>query len=399
MLDSLALWLALAVPSLSIVQKYTGWTGMFVYLAMAGVAVALRSRIPVPASRAARAAAAAATFAILLAIFLAVYPRVNVHTPGMGSDDDDAHDLGAIALLHGTSPYAERTYLGNRLHQLPGAFVLAAPFVLLGTSALQNLFWLSMFFLLVARATRDDAAALRLAWLVLVGSPTVLHQVVTGTTYLSNTIYVLLGLWWIGRREGRGGRTHSWRDLAAVAWGIALASRANFLFLVPLAFGSLWRREGLAAAVRTAAIVLASFALLTVPFYVARPMDFGPLEAANRLTRFDAQSPHASMAIIAAMAVLACWLALRPISSLGVLFLSSAAVQAVPVVAGVAIGWWQLGRPDLAYASYGTFFAWFTFASVGLRYSAKTRVGPASLGQRRPLSGFVSRMPQASPFR
>ena len=403
MLASFALWLALTVPSLFIVQKYTGWAGMFVYLALAGAGVALRSRIPVPPSRKARAWLAAATFALVLAIFFAAYPRANVHAPGMGSDDDDAHNAGAVALLHGETPYARRTYLGNQLHQLPGAFVLAAPFVLLGTSALQNLFWLATFFLVVARQTRDDAATLRLAWLVLLCSPTVLHQVVTGTAHLSNTIYVLLGLWWVtSERDGQHGRdgTGGWRrDVAGAAWGVALASRANFLFLVPLAFGWLWRRDGPSAAGRAVAIVLGTVALLTVPFYLAHPADFGPLEAANRLTRFDRGFPYSGVGIAAGMTLVAGWLAIRPFSGRAQLFLSSAAIQAVPVATGVTVGWWQLGRPDLAYATYGTFFAWFVFAGLSPAERSRGRARPASVGQKRSLSGSVSLMPQPSPFR
>ena len=70
--------------------------------------------------------------------------------------------------------------------------MLAAPFVLLGTSALQNLFWLPLFFVAI-RKEANSRTALQLA-LVLVLSPGVMHEVVTGTGYASNTIYVLLGL-------------------------------------------------------------------------------------------------------------------------------------------------------------------------------------------------------------
>jgi len=75
-----------------------------------------------------------------------------------------------MALLAGRSPYARTTYLGNTRHHLPGAFLLASPFVLLGTSALQSLLWVSKFFLAVGHEADGDTALL-LVWLVLVLSP------------------------------------------------------------------------------------------------------------------------------------------------------------------------------------------------------------------------------------
>src|SRR5205814_557718 len=96
----------------------------------------------------------------------------------------------------------------------------------LGASALQNLFWIPMFFVAVWVETRDSRRALELAWLVLALSPAVIHDIVTGTGYASNAIAVVLGLWWLTRTRHR--------DLAAAAWGVALASRANFLLLVPI---------------------------------------------------------------------------------------------------------------------------------------------------------------------
>ena len=193
-----AVWLVLVAPSLFIVDKYLGAAGATVYAATAAVAVWTAARLPVPRTPRLRLTLAIGAIVCVVILFAAVYPRVNVHAPGRGSDDDDAQNVGARALLAGRFPYDERTYLGNVLHQLPGAFVLAAPFVIAGTSALQNLFWLPAFFAAV-RKEADDSAALRLGALVLTMSPTVIHQVVTGTGHAANTIYVALGLWWLSR--------------------------------------------------------------------------------------------------------------------------------------------------------------------------------------------------------
>jgi len=108
-----------------------------------------------------------------------------------GSDDDDALNLGAMALLTGRSPYSQSTYLGNLLHHLPGAFVLAAPFVLLGTSALQICSGCRYLPRPQERSEQRNRAPPRVAVLAL--SPCVMYDIVTGTGYISNTIYVLLG--------------------------------------------------------------------------------------------------------------------------------------------------------------------------------------------------------------
>ena len=102
------------------------------------------------------------TIALVAAAYALVYPVANTHAPGAGSDDDDALNVATHALFRGGFPYAVRTYLGNAVHHLPGAFVLASPFVLLGTSALQNLFWLPVFFVVISKES-DSRTALSLA--------------------------------------------------------------------------------------------------------------------------------------------------------------------------------------------------------------------------------------------
>ena len=346
----LFLYSALVLPSLFIVDKFINSAGTMAFAGLTGLLVAASRRIRPPRTRRGEVVIAIALLVLLVVTFAVIYPHANVHLPAAGSDDDDAYDLGARALLSGSSPYIERTYLGNVLHQLPGAFLLAMPFVLLGTSALQNLFWIPMFFLAARSECRDGRAA-HLAALTLAASPVVLHQVATGTGHIANAIYVALGLWWLSR-DGRH------RYIASVAWGVTLASRANFLMLIPIAFGWIRREAGLAEAIRSSALTLATVAALTLPFYLAGPADFGPLEAADRLTRFDELLPHASTLIIAAMAAAALWFGARA-STLAMLFKHCAIVQAIPVLAGTAVGLAQWHTVDLAYLSYLNFAAWF----------------------------------------
>ena len=344
------LWAALVFPSLYIVNKYLGWEGALAYAVAAAAGVALAPRVTQPRTDRAAAWGAVATLFLVALAFVMLYPRVNVQTPGLGSDDDDAYNVGARALATGHSPYEQTTYLGNALHQLPGAFVVALPFVLAGTSALQNLVWLPLFFLAVKAETGNGRAALRLAWLVLALAPTVLHQVVTGTGHAANTIYVLLGVWWLVRTRHLG--------LAAAAWGIGLASRPNFFFLLPLAFGWIRQARGLGAAFRATALTCATSAALTLPYYLHDPSHFGPLDAADRVLRFNTVVPYGGELIVALMGALAIGLSFTRMNT-GALFRNCALVQAFPVAAGAVLGVWQSGRVDLAYVAYSTFASWF----------------------------------------
>jgi hypothetical protein len=349
------LWLSLVFPSMFVAHKYLGSEGLAAFAIIVAVVLTRKPSLSDRLSEQNVYWAAWATFLLVAVAFVVVYPIANTHAPGRGSDDDDTLNLGATALLRGQFPYVRTTYLGNVLHHLPGAFLIAAPFVLLGTSALQNLFWLPLFFLAVKHEARDSRVALQLAWLVLAFSPAVMHEIVTGTGYTSNTIYVLLGLWWLIRT------TH--RDVAAAAWGVALASRANFLFLVPLAWGWLGQHHGWRVAVRATALTCMVTACLTLPFYLHHPVNFAPLDAADRVLRFDGLFPHLGIALLVTMGALSLVLAFTPMD-LGALFRNCALVQAFPVVIGVVLSTLQGGQLNLAYARYGAFFAWFALMAV-----------------------------------
>jgi hypothetical protein len=364
-----ALWFALVFPSTFVVDKYLGWECTIVYAIVVGLVVACKPQLTERRSNGNLLWLALLTWSVIVVAFLVIYPIVNTHAPASGSDDDDALNLGATALLSWRFPYTQTTYLGNVLHHLPGSFVLASPFVLVGTSALQNLVWLPLFFLTV-REEANSQKALRWAWLVLALSPEVMYEVVTGTGYLSNTISVLLGLWWLVRTKRR--------DLAAIAWGLTLASRANFLFLVPLLFGYLRQQAGLRTALRATALTCATTACLSVPFYLHDRRHFGPLEAADRLLVFNQLLPHLALAVIVLMAVLALTLSFTHMSA-AALFRNCALVQAVPVVAGVVLISMQGGQLNLWYTRYGPFVAWFVLMALASESStsgeSQRRVG------------------------
>jgi hypothetical protein len=370
--NRVGLWFALVFPSSFIVQKFLGWESTIAYAIAVAVTVTFTPRLTDRLMDRNVRWLALLTIVIVGTMYALAYPIANTHAPGAGSDDDDALNVATMAFVEGRFPYATHTYLGNAVHHLPGAFVLAAPFVLLGTSALQNLFWLTLFFVAVTEE-RGSGFAVSLAWLVLALSPVVLYEIVTGTGYLSNTISVLLALWWLVRTKHR--------DVAAVLWGLTLTSRANFILLMPLAFTALRQQTDRPTAIRAMVITSLTIACLTLPFYLHDPGNFPPVEGADRLLVFNQLLPHLGIALITATAALGVALSLTPMEG-AALFRHSALVQAFPVVAGVVLSTIRDGRVNLTYARYGTFFAWFVvmaYAVSGRRAEAAAAHEPEAI--------------------
>lgn len=356
---------SLAIPSSAIIQKYLGLAGVAVYALAAILALwaALRyGWIEYLADRSERAVIVLAllTFLLLGLAFAMIYPAANAGVMGGGSDADDALNLAARALVAGRYPYGSLTYLGNPISPLPGAIFLALPFVALGNSAYQNLFWLAVFALVMARYLRDGGAALALAWTTLILGPVVVYALVTGQDYLANSLYVLAFSWALLNAHG-GWERAGWAALL----GLALASRANFLLLVPLILAELARRTGRKSALAAVGLALAVATGITLPFYLYEPAGFTPLHTFGELGRFGTILPGAGVLVPAAAALLALGLALRrgPGGD-AAFFRDSAWVQALPVGAGVILSSIAFGRLDLSFAYFGLFFLFFGVAAA-----------------------------------
>jgi len=113
-----------------------------------------------PAQPWAYALVAAALFVGVLTLYLYAHPRIDTAGFRIGSisigasDNDDAIDVAIDELRAGRYPYYPRTFLNGPLSPLPGALLLALPFYLVGDSALQNVFWIAVFFWLRMRSMR-----------------------------------------------------------------------------------------------------------------------------------------------------------------------------------------------------------------------------------------------------
>ena len=295
-------------PSLGIVEKYSGGVGVAVFI-MIGVSVAivLAYRIDSLHTRLSERGAdicAAVAIVVVLAVTLFVYPRANVHVAMHGSDRDDALFQATNALLHGSYPYTNPTYLGNPITPMPGALLLAIPFVLAHNVGLANVFWCALLFVTAQWWWRDSRPAL-VALLVSLGSPEVMHDIATGGDLFANGVYVailiLLAVVLITRSN-----TNAFLKAGAIALlGIGLSSRPTYWFCLPVVFQYVRRRVGLRTALGWSAIAVTMLATLTAPFYFASPKGFAPVHLAAKMENGGGILPHANIVVPALTAALA----------------------------------------------------------------------------------------------
>jgi hypothetical protein len=350
-LASLGLYLSLVVPSFSLLDKYTGLAGVIVHGTFVAAVIWFLRRTGLRSLNEGRAAmfAVAAWFAIC-GVFWVTFPVADGRVFGPGSDTDEAYDFAVREMLDGNYPYYVETYLANSVHHLPGALLLATPFVLLGTSAYQNLFWLPLFFVVAQRELRDGREALMLWLLVLLLCPAVMHSVVTGTDGVMNGLSVLVGMWAVARSH------RSWTRLAAsVLLALAVSNRPNFALALPPMFALLVAASGWATAFRWAAGTILLLAAINLPFYLHDPARFAPLEGLNRVTRFEPILPYAGYVLPGLATSLTVVLSTRVRTFMAAVAVV-AFIQALFVVSGIALSSAQAGTLNLGYAGYGTFF-------------------------------------------
>ena len=360
--------LSLFLPSTAIVQRHLGLAGVAAYLLVASALLLLlvRHRHAL-AKRASRLTGrqvlwlATLTFLLVLAAFLIVYPIADSGVVGGGSDNDDALDGAATELLHGRHPYYARNYRGNATPQLPGAVILAAPFVLLGYSAYQNIFWLLAFFVAMKHHFRDSRLALLLVWAIFALSPVVLYEILVGSDRMANSLYVLLAVLWMVRAISSPGLPRWQVVVPAIFMGVTLSSRANFLLLLPLVFSAMVRAAGWKRAGTYAAITGATFLAVTLPFYLYDPSAFSPLDTSAKLGQFEPVLPLAGLLVPLATLILALILAvLQPESrDQDALLRNCAIVLAFPVLCGIVLRSVKVGGVGLSFAAYGTFLLFF----------------------------------------
>ncbi|GBC77259.1 hypothetical protein HRbin08_00733 [bacterium HR08] len=347
---------AFVVPSLGQVQKYAGMWGMLFYVLLAfgfwSVAPRFLRKVDALVPERWACGLALATGFVLLILFFALYPIADAGIIGGGSDRDDALNLGVRELLRGRCPYHVTTYLGNPIAPLPGGLLLSLPFVVLGNSAYQNFFWLAVFFLVAREVLGDSWRALLLLWSLLLFSPVLLQQIVTGGDLPANSIAVLTFCWLSLRASPR------WRPIVASLLGLAWAWRMNFMLLIPLVTVLLNREIGRRSALELVGLASGVLVGVTLPFALHDPHGLSPFLMQNKFARFDGVLAHADLLLPLATGgyALAC---ARAQADASALFRSGALVLAFPILSGLTLATIQAGRLDLSLAEYGVSFLFF----------------------------------------
>lgn len=202
--DLIALWFCIALPLIYYIDKFAGPEYLVSYclLSFSGWWLLIKTHITLSDKTIWIISGSGALFLVL--IFFALYPVANVQIPGSGSDDDDVINVAVRELFSGRYPYYQLTYLGNGIHRFVESFIIGAPFVLAGTSALQNLFWFGVLTPLLLRMTGNKNEMLRFCLIITALSPIIIQQTATGSGHLANVIYVMVGMYWLLESNSKG---------------------------------------------------------------------------------------------------------------------------------------------------------------------------------------------------
>lgn len=361
----LGLTLSLLFPSFGQVEKYFGGIGLALYTAGGLIAILIIRRYFLARFFACKlrtvSILALITFLVLILAFTFIYPLADsgIITPG-GSDNDEDLDVGAKALLQGEYPYYAEYRPGSHPAKLPGSTVLALPFVLLGHSAYQNLFWILAFFGVASLYLKSVRQALLLLWTILILSPVVLQQLVTGTTGITNSLYVLCFAFFTIRWVS--GKASHWRKiLIAILLGVSLSSRVNYLLILPLVFSALVQNAGWKPAIGYTLLSCAAFGAITLPFYFYDPSGFFPIyNQWSFVSRFQSVLPFSGILIPLMGVLVAFLLSFKRMAADGRdLFAHCAIVQAVPVFLTFLLSNLVAGRLNFQWAAYGVNFLFF----------------------------------------
>ena len=362
----IAFALCLLIPSTDTIQKYCGSKAVVPYIFIGFCLLQIGHKLILPrficfVTERQALWLAVLTLLGLVLVFSILYPIAQAGLVGGGSDQDDALNVAATELIHGRYPYYAKTYLDNPIAPLPGAVILAVPFVLLGNSAFQNIFWLTVFFLAVKSYLKSSSLSLALLWTILIFSPSVLQNVVTGGDHPANTIYILLFMWWMVISVSKSDVT-TWKKLVpSVLLGIGLSSRSNFILILPLLFSTLVQTAGWKPAIKYISITGIGLGVITLPFWLHDPRGFAPLfEQSNKVAQFQLTLPFAGILIPSVAGAIAIALSFQRMDrDCVVLFRNCAIVQAFPVLCVIALSSVQTGSFNLVWAGYGLFFLFF----------------------------------------
>lgn len=363
----------LAFPSTGFVQKYTGVAGVAAYVAVAVglvfLSVWLTGRFAPLLNRHFKGLAILSITG-LTAAFVALHPLEDNRGPGKSSDRDEGLEMAVGRIAKGETPYYPSNRTAGPLSVLPGSILLATPFVVIGKLGLKNVFWLSVFLVAAASYFRDKAFALWALAVPLAISMAALYEFVSGGDLIANGIYVAM-FFLFALNCWEDPKSPAWqRWLACVLVGVGLASRANFLLLLPLFGAALWRTAGWRIAAGGCLLTTLTTAAITLPFYLNDPAGFSPLRSRGKLGFADGTLPWAGTSIIGLTILVSClgalWLLLRRGNDHKEEFFRCCTVITItPIIGAVFLSSWIAGAPDFGITSDRFGLMYVCFALLG----------------------------------
>lgn len=380
----------LLLPSLGVVQRYLGTAAAWAYL---GTGFALFVSLAVGVSPGKRptvhdrrwvSPAIAVLFATIVVAFCILYPLSNAdHVPWRadttvtgGSDRDESLQVGVRELLAGRYPYYQSTPLTNPVTQMPGGLLLAVPFALLGNAVWQNLFWFGAFFAFARFLFGRDRPAVAFIILAVVGCPAVMRDFVTGGDLGVNAITIFLGMFLIVA-FAPDNTVASWKKIGAAAFtGVALASRMNYLLLLPPLLAAVARRAGRTDALTCALLTGGAFAAVTLPFYWHDPSGFAPFYLHNKFSQFDGEFHNGGILLPGLGLLFSLMVAFHPANqTVRGWLVQSGLVIAFPVVVLMALASVRAHGPNFVFSDYALAATFFGGIGASLSIFRPERIG------------------------
>ena len=275
-----------AVCSVGQLTKYFNENAVFFLLAgVLGIAAILSGLRWLQSGR--RAHIHWAWFAVfwvtMVALYAVLYPIAQSHIYGPGSDGEDALRIAASQMLQHHFPYYLHTYLGNAITPMPGALMLAVPFLLIGRVSLQNPVWLAFFIFFCVRFFRFRSTALAFLLVILLAGVDVMDDFVVGYDYSINTLYICVAVFFFLRTFEEDEKR--WQHiLAGVFLGVTLSSRVVYVVIPPLVLAYMLQHgKGTIASLRSFVLPILTAIAITVPYYLYDPAHFSPLFVNGKL--------------------------------------------------------------------------------------------------------------------
>lgn len=309
-------------------------------------------------------------FLFLVIAYSLWYPYENIRSKGTDRDEALNQAVEEIISLH--YPYNVRTYVEGRPHELrldnnpitvlPGSILFAIPFVLLGNSSYQNFFWLIVLFVFLGNYYRSYSNSLLFIMSNLLLCGTFLFQILIGSDYIANSIWVLIFTIIVVKYS----KVFNFKTVVFdILLGIGLASRFNFLIiLVPLAFYFYLANDFRNTAKHTGIIII-TFLIFTLPFMFYDFSNFTPIYYSNPFSQYNRIIPYSSIIFPVAATILLFFFSLHLKNNKQNVFQAISIGLLIPVLLIVTLDSVSLGKVTFAMSHYAfpsvLFFSFFVF--------------------------------------